>query len=155
MPDTRRGWGDFPHDPDASNAAGECDRGTVKRSLRAASLLSRLSVAGVDTVFGMVGHSNLGLADALRRAEEDGRLSYFGIRHEGVGAFAASAYAKLTGRPAACFSIAGPGATNLLTGLWDAKVDRVPILALTGQVQTRSLGRVRSKSYRRLRRSQR
>ena len=68
MPDTRRGWGDFPHDPDASNAAGECDRGTVKRSLRAASLLSRLSVAGVDTVFGMVGHSNLGPADALRRA---------------------------------------------------------------------------------------
>ncbi len=95
---------------------------------------------GIDTVFGMVGHSNLGLADALRRAEEDGRLRYFGIRHEGAGAFAASAYAKLTGRPAACFSIAGPGATNLLTGLWDAKVDRVPILALTGQVDTQVLG---------------
>jgi thiamine pyrophosphate-dependent acetolactate synthase large subunit-like protein/nitrite reductase/ring-hydroxylating ferredoxin subunit len=95
---------------------------------------------GVDTVFGMVGHSNLGLADALRRAEEAGRLRYFGIRHEGAGAFAASAYGKLTGRPAACFSIAGPGATNLLTGLWDAKVDRVPILALTGQVQSQVLG---------------
>lgn len=95
---------------------------------------------GVDSVFGMVGHSNLGLADALRRAEEDGRLTYIGIRHEGAGAFAASAYAKLTGRPAACFSIAGPGATNLLTGLWDAKVDRVPILALTGQVDTQVLG---------------
>ncbi|HEX9856142.1 MAG TPA: thiamine pyrophosphate-binding protein [Acidimicrobiia bacterium] len=95
---------------------------------------------GVDTVFGMVGHSNLGLADAFRIAEKDGRLTYFGIRHEGAGAFAASAYAKLTGRPAACFSIAGPGATNLLTGLWDAKVDRVPILALTGQVQSQVLG---------------
>jgi thiamine pyrophosphate-dependent acetolactate synthase large subunit-like protein len=95
---------------------------------------------GIDTVFGMVGHSNLGLADALRRAEADDRLTYIGIRHEGAGAFAASAYAKLTGRPAACFSIAGPGATNLLTGLWDAKVDRVPILALTGQVQTQVLG---------------
>jgi pyruvate oxidase len=95
---------------------------------------------GLDTVFGMVGHSNLGLADALRRAEEDGRLRYFGIRHEGAAAFAASAYAKLTGRPAACFSIAGPGATNLLTGLWDAKVDRAPVLALTGQVQTQVLG---------------
>ena len=76
------------------------------------------------------------MADALRRAEADGRLTYVGIRHEGAAAFAASGYAKLTGRPAACFSIAGPGATNLLTGLWDAKVDRVPILALTGQVQT-------------------
>ncbi len=95
---------------------------------------------GIDTVFGMVGHSNLGLADALRKAEEDGRLRYIGIRHEGAGAFAASAYGKLTGRPAACFSIAGPGATNLLTGLWDAKVDRAPILALTGQVQTQVLG---------------
>jgi thiamine pyrophosphate-dependent acetolactate synthase large subunit-like protein/nitrite reductase/ring-hydroxylating ferredoxin subunit len=95
---------------------------------------------GVDTVFGMVGHSNLGLAEALQHAEEDGRLRYFGIRHEGAGAFAASGYAKLTGRPAACFSIAGPGATNLLTGLWDAKVDRVPILALTGQVNTQVLG---------------
>jgi pyruvate oxidase len=95
---------------------------------------------GLEAVFGMVGHSNLGLADALRKAAEDGRLSYTGIRHEGAAAFAASGYAKLTGQPAACFSIAGPGATNLMTGLWDAKVDRVPILALTGQVQTQVLG---------------
>ncbi len=95
---------------------------------------------GVDRVFGMVGHSNLGLADALYKAEEAGRLRYFGIRHEGAASFAASGHAKLTGRPAACFSIAGPGATNLLTGLWDAKTDRVPILALTGQVQTQILG---------------
>ena len=95
---------------------------------------------GVDTVFGMVGHSNLGLADAFYKAAKKGRLRYFGIRHEGAAAFAASGYAKLTGRPAACFSIAGPGATNLLTGLWDAKVDRVPVLALTGQVNTQVLG---------------
>lgn len=95
---------------------------------------------GLDAVFGMVGHSNLGLADALRGAAEDGRLTYVGIRHEGAAAFAASGFAKLTGRPAACFSIAGPGATNLMTGLWDAKVDRVPVLALTGQVQTQVIG---------------
>jgi thiamine pyrophosphate-dependent acetolactate synthase large subunit-like protein len=95
---------------------------------------------GVEHVFGMVGHSNLGLADALRRQEERGRLTYIGIRHEGAAAFAASAYGKLTGRPAACLTIAGPGATNLLTGLWDAKVDRAPVLALTGQVDTQVLG---------------
>src|SRR3954470_19028253 len=95
---------------------------------------------GVRHVFGMVGHSNLGLADALRRQEQAGKLTYIGIRHEGAAAFAASAYGKLTGRPAACLTIAGPGATNLLTGLWDAKVDRAPILALTGQVQTQVLG---------------
>jgi len=95
---------------------------------------------GVRFVWGMVGHSNLGLADALRRQEAAGKLTYFGIRHEGAASFAASAYGKLTGRPAACFSIAGPGATNLLTGLWDANVDRSPVLALTGQVDTQVLG---------------
>jgi thiamine pyrophosphate-dependent acetolactate synthase large subunit-like protein/nitrite reductase/ring-hydroxylating ferredoxin subunit/CDGSH-type Zn-finger protein len=95
---------------------------------------------GVTHVFGMVGHSNLGLADALRLQEQQGSLAYIGIRHEGAAAFAASGYAKLCGKPAACLSIAGPGATNLLTGLWDAKVDRAPILALTGQVNTQVLG---------------
>ncbi len=95
---------------------------------------------GVTHVFGMVGHSNLGLADAIRREVEAGNLTYVGIRHEGAAAFAASAFGKLTGRPAACLTIAGPGATNLLTGLWDAKVDRAPVLALTGQVQVQVLG---------------
>jgi len=95
---------------------------------------------GLDTVFGMVGHSNLGMADALRKQEAKGNLRYFSIRHEGAAAFAASAFGKLTGRPAACFTIAGPGATNLYTGLWDAKVDRAPIIALTGQVDTQVIG---------------
>ena len=95
---------------------------------------------GVRHVWGMVGHSNLGLADAIRRRAEEGHLHYYGIRHEGAASFAASAYGKLTGRPAACMSIAGPGATNLLTGLWDANVDRAPVLALTGQVDTQVLG---------------
>ncbi|MCH7574365.1 MAG: Rieske 2Fe-2S domain-containing protein [Candidatus Marinimicrobia bacterium] len=95
---------------------------------------------GVNVVFGMVGHSNLGLADAMRRAESDGRLRYYGIRHEGAAAFAASAYAKLTGKTAACFAIAGPGATNMITGMWDANVDNVPLLALVGQVNTQIMG---------------
>ena len=96
---------------------------------------------GVDSVFGMVGHSNLGFADAMRRAEQRGDLRYFGIRHEGAAAFAATAYGKLTGNLAACFAIAGPGSTNLLTGLYDAKVDRSPVLALSGQVPTKQRGR--------------
>ncbi|MBY0611115.1 MAG: Rieske 2Fe-2S domain-containing protein [Beijerinckiaceae bacterium] len=95
---------------------------------------------GVKSVFGMVGHSNLGLADALRLQEEAGALRFYGIRHEGAASFACSGYAKLSGKPAACLSIAGPGATNLLTGLWDAKVDRAPVLALTGQVDIQVLG---------------
>jgi pyruvate oxidase len=96
---------------------------------------------GVTHVFGMVGHSNLGFADAMRRAEARGELTFVGIRHEGAAAFATSAYGKLTGRPAACFAIAGPGSTNLLTGLYDAKADRAPALALSGQVPSKVLGR--------------
>lgn len=107
-----------------------------------ADVLAETMVAwGVTEVFGMVGHSNLGFADALRRLEERGELRFVGIRHEGAAAFAASAYGKLTGRAAACFAIAGPGSTNLLTGLYDAKVDRAPVLAISGQVPSKVLGR--------------
>jgi thiamine pyrophosphate-dependent acetolactate synthase large subunit-like protein/nitrite reductase/ring-hydroxylating ferredoxin subunit len=104
-------------------------------------LVETMVAWGVTAVFGMVGHSNLGFADALRRQEQAGNLRYIGIRHEGAAAFAASAYGKLTGRPAACFAIAGPGSTNLLTGLYDAKVDRAPVLAVSGQVPSAVLGR--------------
>lgn len=96
---------------------------------------------GLTHVFGMVGHSNLGFADAMRKAELRGDLTYIGIRHEGAAAFAASAYGKLTGRVAGCFGIAGPGSTNLLTGLYDAKEDRAPVLALSGQVPSKVRGR--------------
>lgn len=104
-------------------------------------VVETLVAHGIDTVFGMVGHSNLGLAEAMRKAEERGELRYVGIRHEGAAAFAASAYGKLTGRPAACFAIAGPGSTNLLTGLYDAKLDGSPVIALSGQVPSSVLGR--------------
>ncbi|MET8849804.1 thiamine pyrophosphate-binding protein [Amycolatopsis sp. NPDC004625] len=104
-------------------------------------LVETLVAWGVRHVFGMVGHSNLGFAEALRRAEDRGDLTYIGIRHEGAAAFAASAYGKLTGRPAACFAIAGPGSTNLLTGLYDAKLDGAPVLAISGQVPSKVLGR--------------
>ena len=96
---------------------------------------------GVQWCFGMVGHSNLNVAEALRLKEKSGELRYIGIRHEGAASFACSAYGKLTGRPASCLAIAGPGATNLLTGMWDAHVDRAPLLALTGQVSSQVLGR--------------
>ena len=104
-------------------------------------LVETLVNFGVRHVFGMVGHSNLGFADAMRRAEERGELTYIGIRHEGAAAFAASAYGKLTGRPAACFAIAGPGSTNLLTGLYDARLDSSPVVAVSGQVPSAVRGR--------------
>ncbi len=105
------------------------------------AMVETMMAWGVDTVFGIVGHSNLGFGDAMREAQARGDLSFFGVRHEGAAAFAASGYAKLTGRLAACFGIAGPGSTNLLTGLYDAKVDRAPVLALSGQVPSGTIGR--------------
>jgi pyruvate oxidase len=105
------------------------------------TLVETLVAFGITHVFGMVGHSNLGFADALRRAEERGEITYIGIRHEGAAAFAASAYGKLTGRPAVCFAIAGPGSTNLLTGLYDAKLDGAPVVAVSGQVPSAVRGR--------------
>ncbi len=104
-------------------------------------LVETMVAWGVHAVFGMVGHSNLGFADAMRRAETRKQLRYIGVRHEGAAAFAASAYGKLTGRPAACFGIAGPGSTNLLTGLYDAKLDQAPVLAISGQVPSKVKGR--------------
>jgi thiamine pyrophosphate-dependent acetolactate synthase large subunit-like protein/nitrite reductase/ring-hydroxylating ferredoxin subunit len=104
-------------------------------------MVATMCAWGVTHVFGMVGHSNLGFADAMREAETRGDLTFIGIRHEGAAAFAASAFGKLTGRLGACFAIAGPGSTNLLTGLYDAKVDRSPVLAISGQVPSKERGR--------------
>ena len=104
-------------------------------------LVETMTAWGVGWVFGMVGHSNLGFADALREAEARGSLQFIGVRHEGAASFAATAYGKLTGSLAACFAIAGPGSTNLLTGLYDAKMDRAPVLALSGQVPSSVRGR--------------
>ncbi|MEM9855984.1 MAG: thiamine pyrophosphate-binding protein [Bacteroidota bacterium] len=115
------------------------DEGPEKRTISDVMMETMIN-GGVTHVFGMVGHSNLGVADAMRKLEKAGKLSYIGIRHEGAAAFAASGYAKLTGKPAACFGIAGPGATNMYTGLWDAKNDRAPLIALSGQVQTQVVG---------------
>jgi thiamine pyrophosphate-dependent acetolactate synthase large subunit-like protein len=77
----------------------------------------------------------------MREAEARRELRFFGVRHEGAAAFAAGAYGKLTGRLAACFAIAGPGSTNMLTGLYDARADRAPVLAISGQVPSRTKGR--------------
>ena len=121
-------WVELPDRPDHVRTVGDV-------------VVETLVAWGVTQVFGMVGHSNLGVAEAMRRVEERGELRYIGIRHEGAASFAASGYAKLSGRPAACLAIAGPGSTNLLTGLYDAKVDGAPVIAISGQVPSSVLGR--------------
>ncbi|MDD4984875.1 MAG: thiamine pyrophosphate-binding protein [Dehalococcoidales bacterium] len=92
---------------------------------------------GIRYVFGLPGTSALGLVDAIRKNK---RMKFIQVRHEQTAAFMASAYGKLTGHIAACLTIAGPGATNLATGLYDAKLDHAPVLALTGLVKRQLIG---------------
>ncbi|WEU40823.1 MAG: thiamine pyrophosphate-dependent enzyme [Candidatus Odinarchaeum yellowstonii] len=100
-------------------------------------IVSQLEEIGVKYIFGLPGHTNLDIVDAIR---VNGNLDFILFRHEETAALAASAYAKLTDQLGVCTSIAGPGATNLLTGLYDAKMDRAPVLALTGQVESQFIG---------------
>jgi pyruvate oxidase len=100
-------------------------------------IVEQLVAYGVQRVYGIPGHSNLPLTDAIRRHPS---LDLILTRHEQAAAFMASAHAKLTGELGVCMSIAGPGATNLITGVIDASTDRAPVLALLGQVPEVFLG---------------
>lgn len=90
----------------------------------------------VDHIYGMPGDSINELMEELRKVD----IRFIQIRHEETGALAASAYSKLTGRIGVCLSIAGPGAIHLQNGLYDAKKDKTPVLAIVGQVASSSVG---------------
>lgn len=100
--------------------------------------INQIAEWGVQYVFGIPGTSTLGIVDAIRKTK--GKVKYFQVRHEETAAFMASAYGKLTGHVAACLGISGPGATNLVTGLYDAQLDHSPVLALTGMVPRKLMG---------------
>lgn len=91
----------------------------------------------VDHLYGMPGDSINEFMEELRKEET---IRFIQIRHEETGALAAAAYAKLTGKIGVCMSIAGPGAVHLLNGLYDAKKDKVPVLAIVGQVSSELVG---------------
>ena len=100
-------------------------------------LVSELEAWGITLYFGIPGSSSLPLVDAVRR---NPNARYIVTRHEQTAAMAASAYNKFTGEIAVCLTIAGPGATNLATGLYDAKEDRTSVLSLNGQVKAQYAG---------------
>ncbi|WP_404452447.1 pyruvate oxidase [Virgibacillus necropolis] len=101
-------------------------------------LIDQLMQWEVDHIYGMPGNSINEFIDDLRKREED--IDFIQVRHEEVGALAASSYAKLTGKIGVCLSIAGPGATHLMNGLYDAKKDMAPVLAIVGQVPSTAVG---------------
>jgi acetolactate synthase-1/2/3 large subunit len=92
---------------------------------------------GVDTLFGYPGGASMEIHQAITRSN----LRCVLCRHEQGEIFAAEGYAKATGRVGVCVATSGPGATNLVTGLADAKMDSVPIVAITGQVPSANIGR--------------
>jgi pyruvate dehydrogenase (quinone) len=86
---------------------------------------------GVDTVFGLPGDGINGIMEALRQRKD--RVRFIQVRHEEAAAFMACGYAKYTGKLGCCLATSGPGGIHLLNGLYDAKLDQAPVLALTGQ----------------------
>lgn len=100
-------------------------------------LLESLRRQGVEVVFGLPGGAVLPLYDALYSAG----IRHLLVRHEQAAAFAADGYARVTGKPGVCLVTSGPGATNLLTGLTSALMDSVPVVALTGQVPAKLIGK--------------
>jgi pyruvate dehydrogenase (quinone) len=86
---------------------------------------------GVDTVFGIPGDGINGIMESLRQRQD--RIRFFQVRHEEAAAFMACAYGKYTGKLGCCLATSGPGGIHLLNGLYDAKLDQSPVIAITGQ----------------------
>jgi pyruvate dehydrogenase (quinone) len=93
-------------------------------------LVERLIAWKVDTIFGLPGDGINGVMEALRKVKD--QIRFIHVRHEESAAFMACAYAKFTGRLGVCLSTSGPGGIHLLNGLYDAKMDQQPVLAITG-----------------------
>src|SRR5919199_1898724 len=107
-------------------------KGVEMASMTAADvLIESLSDWGVDTIFGLPGDGINGIMEALRTRQE--KVRFIQVRHEEAAAFMACAYAKYTGRLGCCLATSGPGGIHLLNGLYDAKLDQAPVLAITGQ----------------------
>src|SRR3569833_2993996 len=101
-------------------------------------VLQRLREWGVERLFGYPGDGINGIISALGRADD--RPRFVQARHEEMSAFEAVGYAKFSGRPGVCLATSGPGAIHLLTGLYDAKLDHVPVVAIVGQTARRAVG---------------
>src|ERR1700693_3049990 len=101
-------------------------------------LLKRLSEWGIKRIYGFPGDGINGILSALNRAGD--MLDFVQVRHEEMAAFMACAHAKFTGEIGVCMATSGPGAVHLLNGLYDAKLDHQPVVAIVGQTFVRAMG---------------
>src|SRR5665213_2973738 len=97
-------------------------------------LMQRLTEWGIQRIFGYPGDGINGLISAIDRTE--GKIDFIQVRHEEQAAFMASAHVKFTRELGVCLATSGPGAIHLLSGLYDAKMDHQPVLAIVGQAST-------------------
>ncbi|HEX4112610.1 MAG TPA: thiamine pyrophosphate-binding protein, partial [Stellaceae bacterium] len=100
--------------------------------------IERLHQWGVRRIYGYPGDGINGVLGALQRAK--GKIEFIQCRHEEMAAFMASAHAKFTGELGVCLATSGPGASHLVTGLYDARLDHMPVLAIVGQQARTALG---------------
>src|SRR5215469_17261539 len=104
-------------------------------------LIERLFNWGVRRIYGYPGDGINGIMGALGRAEKDSHpIEFIQVRHEEMAAFMACAHAKFTGEVGVCLATSGPGAIHLLNGLYDAKMDHQPVLAIVGQTDRAAMG---------------
>ena len=104
------------------------------------ALMDSLRIHGVKVIFGYPGGAILPIYDAVHKAENEGWLKHYMVRHEQGGSHAADGYARSTGEVGVCFGTSGPGATNLVTGIATAQMDSVPLVVVTGQVPRAAIG---------------
>ncbi|EQD65433.1 acetolactate synthase 2 catalytic subunit, partial [mine drainage metagenome] len=114
------------------------DTGAIQSTVRSGAqwLVAALEAEGIDILFGYPGGAIMPVYDAL----VDSKLRHILVRHEQGAALAADGYARVSGRIGVCLATSGPGATNLLTGIANAYLDSVPMLAITGQVASGLMG---------------
>ncbi|MFQ5765145.1 MAG: thiamine pyrophosphate-binding protein, partial [Rhodospirillales bacterium] len=112
------------------------NRAKKEKPLKASDLFVRcLEAEGVTHIFGVPGEENADFMISLI----DSRIEFVLCRHEQGAAFMADTYGRLTGKPGVCLATLGPGATNLVTGIADANMDRSPVVAIIGQASTARL----------------
>ncbi|MGV3530776.1 MAG: thiamine pyrophosphate-binding protein, partial [Chthoniobacteraceae bacterium] len=125
-----------PSEAAATSAAPAPERGELMSG--ADILVACLEREGVDTIFAYPGGASMHMHQSLTRSKQ---IRTFLPRHEQGGVFAAEGYARATGRAGVCMATSGPGATNLVTGIADAYLDSVPLIAITGQVPQHMIGK--------------
>src|SRR6187431_2602114 len=125
--------------PNPATATAPQSRGEVGPTMNGAEILvEALEREGVDTIFAYPGGASMAMHQALTRSK---KIRTFLPRHEQGGVFAAEGYARATGKAGVCMATSGPGATNLITGLADAYMDSIPVVAITGQVPQAMIGK--------------